>query len=196
MSTDIAPSRSGLYLIFVEAGSKAGLWYKPNRDGYTNDPSLAGLYRKNEAIVITKYNDNLVAIPADQVLEKAADETAARLERIRERLHEVNTDLLRRKEQIAHGPVRTRIFLLNETYRRRDGETITVKSHNNLVGYETFEGSDGVWRYDRPLDRGRTTGTAPGGPLDVIAREGTVPQVEIDLEREERECLGQQEIAR
>lgn len=59
-------------------------------------------------------------------------------------------------------------FKLGHCYRTLGGHDVTiVQEQRNLPGYECVGGDDGIWRYDRPSDYGRCTGSsndADGNP--------------------------------
>jgi hypothetical protein len=78
-------------------------------------------------------------------------------------------DKLRKYE---HEP-RVRVFKLGETYKRNDGEPIKVVRLWGMEGqgYEGFEGSDGISRYDRPFDRGRVTACSSESRLGMDVRD-------------------------
>jgi hypothetical protein len=66
-------------------------------------------------------------------------------------------------------------FELGKSYPRRDGKMVKIIAVNNTPYYETVQGDDGVaghlgFRYNRPGDRGRCTGTASdfSDPLNLL----------------------------
>lgn len=60
--------------------------------------------------------------------------------------------------------VRARIYFLGETYETLSGKRLEIIDFGVVVGYECVQCSDGKWRYDRPGDRGRLTGSHSDDP--------------------------------
>lgn len=58
-------------------------------------------------------------------------------------------------------PLPKQRYFIGDILTRVDGSTFMVEEVNRTPHYETFKGSDGVWRYDRdhPSENGRPTGT-------------------------------------
>ncbi len=66
----------------------------------------------------------------------------------------------------------TPMFIVGQTYLTRGGRSVTIVAENRRPGYESVQGDDKGedrgWRYDRDGDRGRVTGSAPGGGADDL----------------------------
>jgi hypothetical protein len=56
-------------------------------------------------------------------------------------------------------------FVVGETYLTQDGKEVTILDQSTVPSYEAVKGSDlnvdgnNIWRYNRPNDRGRVTGS-------------------------------------
>jgi len=63
------------------------------------------------------------------------------------------------------------VFVKGQKAKTMDGQLVTIVEEKRDEGhhYDTVLGSDGIWRYDRPNDCGRTTGqTDPKCPHNLV----------------------------
>lgn len=58
------------------------------------------------------------------------------------------------------------MFEVGKTYKTQSGNDVKIVIKNG----DTVSGSDGIWRYDRPKDAGRVTGSAfdMSHPLNLV----------------------------
>lgn len=82
--------------------------------------------------------------------------------------------------QVLHIPPDPRLkdyvpqFELGKAYRMQNGELITItKVNRDSPSHACVEGSDEIWRYDRPDDAGRCTASA----FDMSDPRNLVPGV-------------------
>ena len=66
---------------------------------------------------------------------------------------------------------RTKPFTLGKTYKTQGGDAVLIIAVSDKhVNYATVQGDDGLWRYNRPDDRGRVTASAfdMSEPLNLV----------------------------
>lgn len=60
-------------------------------------------------------------------------------------------------------------FEVGKTYRTLSGKSVKIiAEHNRNTGYACVQGDDEKWRYDRPQDAGRVTGSPNDCPDNLI----------------------------
>lgn len=60
------------------------------------------------------------------------------------------------------------MFQLGLTYKTLDGKEVLIIDSSNTRGYESVQGDDGFWRYNRKGDWGRCTGSERDNPDNLV----------------------------
>ena len=78
-------------------------------------------------------------------------------------------------------------FEVGKTYLTLEGKKVTIIGESTTKGYETVEGDDFIWRYNREGEDelGRTTGSALTCPTNLIPVTINLDKVTVEEELEE-----------
>lgn len=87
----------------------------------------------------------------------------------------------------ADGMRRSIPFKIGDVFTTIGGREVECIQLSETRGYETARFSDGGWRYNRPYDRGRATGSRSDSPWNIIPAFGCDCCIDI---REAEAALG------